>query len=152
MNPATRRDGLLVRPAEARDVSAIAGCEAESHTTRWLSADFAEALRDPSAILLVALSSGVPVGHALGRVAADELEILTFAVTPSARRQKVGRALVTALLSAAESQGARRGFLEVREKNQAARGLYRGAGFTDVGRRASYYADGEDAIVMARDL
>lgn len=40
--------------------------------------------------------------------------------------------------------------LEVRTGNAAARALYAGAGFAEVGRRRRYYTDGEDAVLMTR--
>jgi ribosomal-protein-alanine N-acetyltransferase len=39
-------------------------------------------------------------------------------------------------------------WLEVRAGNAAAIALYERFGFTTVGRRPGYYADGEDALVM----
>jgi ribosomal protein S18 acetylase RimI-like enzyme len=39
-------------------------------------------------------------------------------------------------------------FLEVRAGNLAARRLYRGLGFRDLGVRRGYYGPGQDAIVM----
>jgi ribosomal-protein-alanine N-acetyltransferase len=42
--------------------------------------------------------------------------------------------------------------LEVRESNNAARRLYRGFGFFEVGRRVRYYRDnGEDAVIMTTE-
>lgn len=42
--------------------------------------------------------------------------------------------------------------LEVRPSNIIARGLYRGLGFIDRGRRKGYYEDNnEDAIIMWKD-
>jgi ribosomal-protein-alanine N-acetyltransferase len=43
-------------------------------------------------------------------------------------------------------------FLEVDERNVAARALYRRAGFYDVGRRQGYYQTGVSALVLRRDL
>jgi ribosomal-protein-alanine N-acetyltransferase len=51
--------------------------------------------------------------------------------------------------------GAREMFLEVGEKNEAALALYRGRGFSLVGRRAAYYRHHDvpaDALVMRRVL
>ncbi|MEE8547256.1 MAG: ribosomal-protein-alanine N-acetyltransferase RimI, partial [bacterium] len=42
--------------------------------------------------------------------------------------------------------------LEVRVSNAAARSLYKGFGFREVGVRESYYADGEDAVVLGLEL
>jgi ribosomal-protein-alanine N-acetyltransferase len=39
--------------------------------------------------------------------------------------------------------------LEVRESNLAAIALYQSLGFVQVGRRASYYADGEAALLFS---
>ena len=88
----------------------------------------------------------------LCRVAADEAEILTLAVTPGARRHGIGRALVDTAVSHAHAQGASRFFLEVSTSNQPAQALYRSAGFVQVGIRRRYYPDGADALVLSRGL
>jgi ribosomal-protein-alanine N-acetyltransferase len=43
-------------------------------------------------------------------------------------------------------------FLEVAVGNVAALGLYRKHGFSQVGRRPRYYANGSDALVMRAEL
>ena len=91
-------------------------------------------------------------GLVLARVAADEAEVLTLAVIPEARRQGIGARLLNAVLRLAEARGARAAFLEVSIGNTAAIALYARAGFTPVGRRARYYADGTDALVLRRAL
>jgi ribosomal-protein-alanine N-acetyltransferase len=97
---------------------------------------------------LLATQQDQPLGFALGRVQADQAEILTIAVRPGARGQGVGRALLNALLTEAAKRGALDLFLEVAEPNAAARALYAGAGAKEVGRRRRYYADGADALVL----
>jgi ribosomal protein S18 acetylase RimI-like enzyme len=42
--------------------------------------------------------------------------------------------------------------LLVRRSNQAARALYAQAGYRQIERRGSYYRDGEDAVVMERQV
>ncbi len=91
-------------------------------------------------------------GMILARVAADEVEVLTLAVGPNARRQGVGTRLLDAAMGLAVSHGARTAFLEVSVGNTAATLLYARAGFTPVGRRPRYYADGTDALVLRRPL
>ncbi|MGG5886933.1 GNAT family N-acetyltransferase [Falsiroseomonas sp. HC035] len=91
-------------------------------------------------------------GFVLARVAADEAEILTLAVVPEARRAGLGGALLAEAMAAAVLRGAGTMFLEVSETNRAARALYRAGGFTEVGRRPRYYADGSDALVLRRAL
>jgi ribosomal-protein-alanine N-acetyltransferase len=91
-------------------------------------------------------------GMILARVAADEVEVLTLAVAPAARRQGLGTRLLDAAMTLATSRGARVAFLEVSIGNGAARTLYARAGFTPTGRRPHYYADGTDALVLRRTL
>ncbi len=43
-------------------------------------------------------------------------------------------------------------FLEVRNSNTPAKNLYLGAGFKEINVRKKYYSDGEDAVVMAKEL
>lgn len=88
----------------------------------------------------------------LARVAADEAEILTLCVVPSARQQGLGQALMAAAMAAAAARGAGAMFLEVAAGNIAAQRLYSAMGFVAAGRRRRYYADGGDALVMRRAL
>ncbi|MDE2333688.1 MAG: GNAT family N-acetyltransferase [Rhodospirillales bacterium] len=87
-------------------------------------------------------------GFVLARVAADEAEILTIAVLPQARRTGLGGILLAAALAEARARGAVAMFLEVAEANQAARALYAGAGFREVGTRPNYYPGGVTALVL----
>jgi [ribosomal protein S18]-alanine N-acetyltransferase len=91
-------------------------------------------------------------GMILARVAADEMEVLTLAVAPTARRLGLGTRLLDAAMTLAASRDARVAFLEVSINNVAARTLYARAGFTPTGRRPRYYADGSDALVLRRSL
>ncbi|MBL6854174.1 MAG: GNAT family N-acetyltransferase [Alphaproteobacteria bacterium] len=95
-------------------------------------------------------------GFILARATADEAEILTLAVTPTARRHGLGRALVTEAASQAQQSGAAAMFLEVALDNAAARALYTSLGFAEAGRRKGYYArpgsSPEDALILRSNL
>jgi ribosomal-protein-alanine N-acetyltransferase len=91
-------------------------------------------------------------GMLLARLAADEAEVLTVAVVPERRQQGLGGGLMQAAAAEARARGATRLFLEVSTRNPAARGLYQGLGFAQVGRRKGYYANGADALVLSKDL
>ena len=56
------------------------------------------------------------------------------------------------VLRFAEEQSVEEIYLEVRISNRPARTFYAGLGFRDAGRRNGYYLDGEDALVMVRDM
>lgn len=87
----------------------------------------------------VALSDGHVVAYGGMTTVLDEGSITNVAVRPDFQRQGIGRAILTALLSEAKARGIESVFLEVRESNAPARGLYRSAGFSEVGIRRNFY-------------
>ena len=117
----------------------------------WSEAEFAGFLSNRLVFLLTE-----PGGFLLGRVIADEAEILTLAVDPACRRRGIAARLVDAFLTESKQRGAASAFLEVAESNSAARALYASAGFTESGRRRGYYdrLDGgaEDGLVLSCGL
>ncbi|MEE3329209.1 MAG: ribosomal protein S18-alanine N-acetyltransferase [Myxococcota bacterium] len=90
------------------------------------------------------------VGLLLARSVVGEVEILDVAVAEDFRRRGLGRSLLSSLLARAREESATRVLLEVRASNQAAQSLYSKHGFVVEGRRARYYPDGEDALLMTQ--
>lgn len=87
----------------------------------------------------------------------EVVDVLSLAVDPAARRQGIGRTLLTELVAQARSTGAERVLLEVAVDNDAARALYDAAGFTAIARRRGYFAGPEgpatvDALVLQLTL
>lgn len=117
----------------------------------WSEAEFSDLLASSFVFLCDA-----PQGFLLGRVIADEAELLTVAVDPHQRRQGAGSALVLRFLAASHQRGAATAFLEVSAENASAIGLYQATGFAQVGRRKGYYSDPSgrkvDALVMSRTI
>ncbi|MEM6461817.1 MAG: N-acetyltransferase [Pseudomonadota bacterium] len=95
-------------------------------------------------------------GFVLARMAAEEAEILTLAVTPRHRQSGLGWRLMGAVLRYLRAEGAQALFLEVDEGNDAAIALYGKLGFKRVGERAAYYDHDSGAraaaLVMRLDL
>jgi ribosomal-protein-alanine N-acetyltransferase len=113
-----------------------------------------EARREMARIWVARPASGAaPQAFLLAWVVLDELEILSVATHPAARRQGAGRALIDRALAEARGARCRRLLLEVRRSNEAAIALYRAVGFHIAGRRRRYYPDNnEDALLMNLDL
>ena len=141
---------LLQQRATVAHVPAMAAIHAQAFPPReaWGEDAIALQLAMPGVFGLVHRDGGM----LLARVAADEAELLTLAVTPEARRRGVARALLADACSEARARHARALLLEVAVGNVAALALYRQAGFVEVGRRARYYADGSDALILRLDL
>ncbi|MBR0648406.1 GNAT family N-acetyltransferase [Roseomonas terrae] len=119
---------------------------------RWRAQAIALLLELPGHFALLATAGDDPLGFGMGRVAADQAEVLTLAVRPSAQRGGVGRLLMQAITEEAAGRGATELFLEVAESNVAARCLYVSLGAIPAGRRRAYYPDGGDALVLRLPL
>jgi ribosomal-protein-alanine N-acetyltransferase len=92
----------------------------------------------------------LPSGRSVPGGSAD---VLTIAVAADCWGRGIGSALLEALVGAARRRRCAEVFLEVREDNSRARGLYRRRGFVEIGVRRGYYQPANvDAIVMRKDL
>ncbi len=141
---------MSVRAMRREDVPHVLAVARASLPEAWTLEGFSEELALPTRLALVL--GDPPRGYAIGKVVAGELEVLSIAIDPAARRRGGARALLEALLAGARERSATRAFLEVRWDNAAAIALYRAYGFTEIDRRARYYADGTDAVIMASAL
>lgn len=154
---------VTIRPASSDDTDTITELHRRCFPVGWEKTFWASSISERNHLILVALigdgfdndTAAEIQGFILVRRAADEAEILSIAVDPSARL----RTIATALLGAAEREltaRTRRLFLEVSIDNAPALALYERAGFIPVGRRSGYYQSvgdvATDAIVMTKDI
>lgn len=105
-------------------------------------------LNSPLSILETEERDGKIVGYALGRVVADEAELLKICVLSDWRKQGIAEKMLRALLGKMRENGAAACFLEVRSKNAPAIALYQKLGFEQIALRRNYYPD-DDAVVMS---
>ncbi len=137
-----------VRRMSAQDVPAVLSILEESpEASMWTR----ESLLESSGLGMAwtAEQDGRITGILIGRVAADEFEILNLAVGQPWRRKGVATSLVRAALEDAGRAGALKTYLEVRASNLGAIEMYRRLGFQDCGRRQNYYHDPiEDAVLL----
>lgn len=144
-----------LRPATEGDIGAIARIERSCFADPWSEESFRRILGGPSAIFHVV---GYPpefdvAGYVIAFTIGQDAELLNIAVHPEHRGKGLAGQMLDALLIELRARGVRTAFLEVRESNNAARGLYDSRGFTPIGRRRNYYRRPvEDALVMRRML
>jgi len=147
----------MLRAATMHDLDAIMALETSTFTSdAWSAASMRAELANQNTVYLVAVradgaDSQDIAGYAglLAPRGAKEADIQTIAVAEAARRNGIGRALVAALMAAADERGATEVFLEVRADNPNAQALYRSFGFEEIGVRPRYYQpDDVDAVVM----
>lgn len=139
-----------------QDLDVISEMHASCFDERWSAAFLSSLLATPGCFGVVAGPASIPDGFIIGRVAADEVEILTLAVRPERRRLGIGNALVGFAADHAAKLGAAAMFLEVGAANASARALYAARGFAPVGQRRGYYPSNtgppEDAIILRARL
>ncbi len=144
---------LAVRKLAGSDVPAVFAMLQESpEAAAWSRESLLQlASADPAA--WVVELNGVLVGFLIGRIAADEFEILNMAVSQAHRRSGIGSRLLESALEFSRTVGSARAYLEVRASNGPALALYKRHGFTECGRRAGYYREPlEDALLLCLRL
>ena len=145
---------LEIIRARPRHADNLASLHARLFDDPWDGEGFAEQLRQPGAKAFIARVGDPPeaAGFILGRVAADEAEILSLGVRADLRRRGLAARLLRAMRRAAKRARAHRLYLEVAAGNGTALSFYRGRGFRACGRRAAYYRragrPAEDALVL----
>ncbi len=78
--------------------------------------------------------------------------IVSVAVLPKYRRKGIGQALVNKAMKKMKLYKTKQCYLEVRKSNMAAINLYRNLGFKVSRTIRGYYADGENAYLMTKEL
>lgn len=144
---------MKIRPAIAADIPAMMGLEKHSVTAAHWSRQQYDTIfgqRSPRRLALLIEEESAVQGFLIASAMDLEWEIENIAVAGSARRRGLGTRLVGEFLDLARTQGAQAVFLEVRESNRAARGLYEKWGFLERGRRPRYYREPEEDAIVYR--
>ena len=141
---------LTIRVMCESDLEEILTIEKTSFADPWSPRLFRETLLFPHSVNFVVESpDGGVIGYLNLYLIAQEGHLLNLAVHPAWRRQGLATAILAHTMDHLRQRDALNVFLEVREKNQSAIGLYRKFGFEVVGKRKRYYAEtNEDALVM----
>lgn len=153
--PEVTADALVLRHAALADVERVAELELSCFTSDpWPRQSFESFIDRAGVTFIVAEDPGREegiVGYAVLIQVAEEAELLNLAVAGDSRRGGIGSSLLRSLLEVAARDGVTTVYLEVRESNAAARGLYAAHGFVEVGRRRRYYQrPGEDALILQK--
>ena len=98
--------------------------------------------------IMCRVETGIPSFKVLGITRKGH--VISIAVLPGHNRKGISYALVNEATQAMRFYKAKECYLEVRESNLGAISLYKKFGFKISRTIRNYYADGEDAFVMAK--
>ena len=142
---------MRLREMNLADMDAVMRIEQRVHAHPWTRGNFTDALKS-DCVCKVYEAEGEMLGYVVLMPAADEAQLLNISIAAGQQRKGLGRKLVEETMKMARGMNMRRMLLEVRPSNVAALGLYRDAGFSQIGLRRGYYAaadnERENAIVM----
>lgn len=142
---------LEIKKMKKEDAVWAARIEAENFSRPWTRESFEKAAEEERALYLTAWLEGEPVGYIGMWIALDEGEITNVSVKKEFQGRGIGRKLMEVLEIEGRKEGVAAYFLEVRESNQKARGLYRARGFIEAGTRRNFYEEPrENAVVMCK--
>jgi [ribosomal protein S18]-alanine N-acetyltransferase len=145
----------LIRDIRDDDLDVIHHLHREAFAERaWTHDQLVGSLSHSHGHGLIIEKNGRTLGFILYHILQGEAEILTLAISTTARREHHATALVEATIKTI-ARNCHKIFLEVAITNSAAIRLYEKCGFRQNGRRKNYYQtqDGRvDALVMQKDL
>ena len=152
MSTAAPQFDLDFRKLNSDDLAQVSEVERKAYSEPWSDQLLLESLNAPMTYTLGLFCGPELRAYAIFQIVLDEGHLLNLAVHPDHQSLGFGTKLLEMVLEQAHQGGASRVFLEVRPSNLKALQLYRSRGFVTLKRRENYYANGEAALVLYRDL
>ena len=143
---------MEIRALQKEDLKAVVALE-EELLLETLGVEMLQAeLHNKYAKFLCATDHNKVIGYIGAWIIDDSCEVINFVVDKSYQHQGNGQALFNELTRIALENKATYMCLEVRISNHQAICFYAKNGFKEINRRISYYKNGEDALVLRKEL
>ncbi len=140
---------IIIRKMQKSDLTEVCEIEKENFSLPWSEKSFLESMERTDTVFLVALAGEEVTGYIGCYCIAGTGEITNVAVKTSHRRKGIGGMLLQKLYEEGAALDTQEFFLEVRESNDAAIGLYSRQGFVKEGIRKNFYEKPvENAVIM----
>jgi len=150
------QDARQVRRARPTDIPGVMAIERECFVEPWDEEVFVQTLEWTPFHFFVALADQRLLGFIVGCMettgSATYGHISNLGVTGAYRGKGLGRLLVLRLERQFMVDGAEGVLLEVRVSNTPAQEFYRRLGYEEAFLLSGYYSNGEDALVMMKDI
>ena len=140
---------LAIRKMMPEDLAQVCQIEKDNFSLPWSEKSFLESMERDDTVFLVAIEDDEVTGYLGCYCICGTGEITNVAVKSNHRRKGIGGKLLEKLYQEGISLQCEEYFLEVRESNEAAIGLYTRQGFVKEGIRKSFYEmPVENAVIM----
>jgi len=145
----------ILRPMQAADLEAVLVVEQAAYEFPWTKTIFRDSLRVGYYCSVIESTDGI-IGHGIMSMGVGECHLLNICIHPDYQRMGLGSRLISYLLELAHWKNTKVAYLEVRESNRIACGLYQRLGFEVIGVRKHYYparlGKRENALILALDF
>lgn len=141
-------ENTVITDMDAIGARKAAELEKRCFSSPWEFEEYEKSRQREDFSCLCAYTDGEFSGFLMAFHVLDECHLLDIATEEKFRRRGIGAALIRDLMKRAGEKDGSVIYLEVREKNQAARGLYEKLGFVPVGKRKDYYKYPTDDAVL----
>lgn len=111
-----------------------------------------EALYNDMSHYFIALKDALRVGYIGFWITEPNAELLNVYVQEDYRNNNIGKSLIKAMIEYCKQANVVSITLEVRPSNNAALHVYESFDFKQVATRKKYYANGEDALLLEKQL
>lgn len=142
-----------IRTFTVQDLNQIMNINKQCDLYPWSLGNFEQSLNAKHECMCLSINNKI-VGFSVTKINRFESELLLISIKPSHQKQGHGKRLLLALIEKCKKMSEQL-FLEVRESNLPAIGLYESCNFNCIGRRNGYYpAKGkrEDALIFGLEL
>ncbi|MFW6038155.1 MAG: ribosomal protein S18-alanine N-acetyltransferase [Candidatus Saliniplasma sp.] len=138
---------IKIRKCKRKDIPMVLTIEKKSFEYPYSDRIFYSFLNSDK--FLVAEHKKKVVGYIMAAVRRDEGVIISIAVHPDFRRQGIGKMLMKDVIALLDTDKVS---LTLREYNISALRFYSKLGFKIKGMLKEYYENGDNAIIMKRDI
>lgn len=140
---------IIIRKMQPQDLLQVCEIEKDNFSVPWSEKSFKDSMERTDTVFLVAIEDAQVAGYIGCYCIAGTGEITNVAVKETHRRKGIGGMLLEKLFEEGVILNTHEFFLEVRESNEAAIGLYSRQGFVKEGIRKKFYEKPvENAVIM----
>jgi|TARA_B110000438_G_scaffold57885_1_gene57880 ribosomal-protein-alanine N-acetyltransferase len=148
-----KKDKIKLKILDHKDVNLIQKLQKISEENTWTKASLIHLFKEGSGSGFILFKGREAAGYIIVRILQDELEVLSFGVSPRYRRMGLGSMLFKEIEKCIIINKKNRLFLEVNNNNNQAKDFYSSMGLKKIKILKKYYkTDGgqEDGLMLSK--